>query len=712
MSTAKKRIFSATLALVMVGTLLSSAVLGFAAPGNPVVIYHTNDMHSNVTVQSEDVVKDGFNLAHVKAMKDSTPGALLLDAGDATQGKPLATLSKGNGVVRLMNAVGYDGMVLGNHEFDYGQDALLKNVSDAAFPIFAGNVAMDAAKLEKPELAQKLNTSYVVKEVNGYKIAIFGVVTPETAVTASPANQKGIKYEDVGAAAKKIVDEIKAKEKVNAIICLSHCGIDPSVPQNTTSMAIAEACGGDITAIIDGHSHTVMMGADAKTVKGTKIVSTGSGLKNLGKLELTFDAGGKVSTVTSTAINADTMAKVTPDAAVAKLIADVNEEQKPLKAEVVGKSAVNLYAGNVPGDDDKAINVGRLHESNLCNLVTDSYLWYTNKLFGEDPVYKNHAKLAYSGGGGVRVPLEKGEITMEEIMTVLPYSNEAYFLEISPATLYRLAEVGVSKVEKQDTATGTISGANGRFVQPAGFKMEVDYRNPPIEYNEETGALVKDGSRILKLTLDNGTVLDRKDEKPSIILLSNSYDFGGGDGHFELKEAKLLRTDKVTEEILADYIRFLMQKPENKDGFTMPLSEGRIILKSGYTGTGFDLTVTDATPGTEVKYAVSGKDTGSVTVGAAGTAVIQGLANGPQEITVTDGKNTHTRLVDNYVGFTSMKLTGPKAEEAKPTAAQPMANPVTAADEPSTTVLVVVSGLSLALALGLACSNKQKHQEN
>ncbi|MEG0753610.1 MAG: 5'-nucleotidase C-terminal domain-containing protein, partial [Angelakisella sp.] len=198
--------------------------------------------------------------------------------------------------------------------------------------------------------------------------------------------------------------------------------------------------------------------------------------------------------------------------------------------------------------------------------------------------------------------MEKGEITMEEIMTVLPYSNEAYFLEISPATLYRLAEVGVSKVEKQDTATGTISGANGRFVQPAGFKMEVDYRNPPIEYNEETGALVKDGSRILKLTLDNGTVLDRKDEKPSIILLSNSYDFGGGDGHFELKEAKLLRTDKVTEEILADYIRFLMQKPENKDGFTMPLSEGRIILKSGYTGTGFDLTVTDATPGTEVKY--------------------------------------------------------------------------------------------------------------
>lgn len=708
MSAAKKRIFSAALAVIMVGTLLGSAVIGFAAQDSSAVIYHTNDMHSNVTVQSKDVLKDGFNLAYVKAVKDSTPGSLLLDAGDATQGKPLATLSKGNGVIRLMNAVGYDAMVLGNHEFDYGQEALLKNITDAGFPVFGGNVAIDAAKLDKPDLANKINTSYVIKEVNGYKIAIFGVVTPETAVTASPANQKGIKYNDVGASAKKIVDEIKSKEKVNAIICLSHCGVDPSVPANTTAMAIAEACGGNITAIIDGHSHTVMMGDDAKDVKGTKIVSTGSGLKALGKLELTFDASGKVSAVTSTAVNAEDMSKITPDATVEKLITDINEEQKPLMAEVVGKSATNLYAGNVTGVGDTQINVGRLAESNLCNLVTDSFLWYTNKLFADDPVYKDYTKAAYSGGGGVRVPLEAGEITMEEVMTVLPFSNEAYFLEISPATLYRLAEVGSGKIEKQDTATGAISGANGRFVQPAGFKIEVDYRNPAIEYNEDTGALVKDGSRVTKITLDNGTVLDREDEKPSIVLLSNSYDFGGGDGHFELVGAKLLRTDKVTEEILADYIRFLMTKPENKDGFTIPLSQGRIISKSGYTGTGFEVAVTGAAASTDIKYAVNGKDAGTVKSDVAGKATIKMPANGPHELTLNDGKKSCTKLVDNYVGFTTVALSS--AAPAATPAPQP--NPVTGADEGNSNILVVVSGLSVLLALGLAHSNKKEKQEN
>lgn len=348
---------------------------------------------------------------------------------------------------------------------------------------------------------------------------------------------------------------------------------------------------------------------------------------------------------------------------------------------VVGKSASNLYGGNVNDTTGQSINVGRLNESNLCNLVTDSFLWYTKNLFADDPVYKNYTKLAYVGGGSVRMPLDSGEITMEDVMTVLPFSDEVSFLEVSPATLYRLAEVGVGKVEGQNTTTGQITGANGRFVQPAGWKYEVDYRKPAIEYNDDTSELIKDGSRITKITLDDGTVLDRNDTKLSILLLSNSYDFSGGDGHHELKnEAKLVRA--VTGNIFADYIRMLMTQPGNQNGFTVPLHQGRIVVNSGYTGNGFDVVI-KGSANTQYSCKLDGKELPDITTDADGAAVIKLDKNGPQELTLSDGTNTLTALVDNYVGFTAVNM---------------MVNPETGAPQSTTVFFSALALVSLAAA--------------
>ena len=110
------------LALLLAGALLLGIPVGtpvFAAPADTVVIYHTNDMHASM-------ISDDFNLAHVKSIRESTPNSLLLDAGDATQGQPFSMLTEGKGPFELMNAAGYDAMVLGNHEFDYGMPRFLE----------------------------------------------------------------------------------------------------------------------------------------------------------------------------------------------------------------------------------------------------------------------------------------------------------------------------------------------------------------------------------------------------------------------------------------------------------------------------------------------------------------------------------------------------------------------------------------------------------
>ena len=109
------------------------SLIHISAEPDTVTIYHTNDMHASM-------ISDAFNLAHVTTIKKSTPNSLLLDAGDATQGQPFSMLTKGKSVFELMNAAGYDAMVLGNHEFDYPQETLLENVKTANFPVLAGNL--------------------------------------------------------------------------------------------------------------------------------------------------------------------------------------------------------------------------------------------------------------------------------------------------------------------------------------------------------------------------------------------------------------------------------------------------------------------------------------------------------------------------------------------------------------------------------------------
>ena len=133
-----QRVITAAVCLVCLTVFTAFPQAAFAAgtADTEIVIFHTNDTHGYLTGDGENVV----GLDKVAALKKAEPDSVLVDAGDATQGLPVASLTKGSDVIRLMNLAGYDLMAAGNHEFDFGTEQFLANAAAADFPILAANV--------------------------------------------------------------------------------------------------------------------------------------------------------------------------------------------------------------------------------------------------------------------------------------------------------------------------------------------------------------------------------------------------------------------------------------------------------------------------------------------------------------------------------------------------------------------------------------------
>lgn len=646
-----------------------------------ITIYHTNDMHANV-------LDGAFNLAQVAALKSSTPDSLLLDCGDAAQGLPIATISEGNTVIQVMNAAGYDAATLGNHEFDFGQEALLKNLQTAEFDYVSANLSFDERALEG--LGDYIE-DYTIKEIAGKKIAIFGITTPETAVTANPAKTVGINFNDITSTVETVMEEIK-KEEPDAVICLSHCGW-AAEDNGMVSNTIAAAGGGEIDVILDGHSHETFMGNGAKTENGALIAQTGSSLGYVGKVTLDFTDSGVA--VESTAISAEEMAEVEPDPQADALMDAVREEVQKLGEEVIGVTKTGLYSGDknlnvtavdeegnelpLVGEDGTLVydtitrSVARYGETNMAALVADAKRWSSEKLFeGTEYDSDDYYKIGIICGGGVRTcDLPAGDITMEQAVTVLPFGGDTVYVLISPKTLYQMVEVGVSSILGQDEETGEVIGGSslGRYLIPSGFSFTLDYSQPANVYTVEeevdedgnTEYVIErtvQGTRCLEIVLDDGTVLDPKDEEKWIILPTGTYNLNGGDDYWCFMEDGYteIKTGPGDLENTVDYIKYLMGQPGNEEGFSYPFSSGRISTVN-FDKTTFDVktTVVDGgayAAGADVEVYVNDELFHTYTTDENGAFTIEGLQTGPQEIYLKAGETkSKVYYIDNFIGF-------------------------------------------------------------
>lgn len=399
-----------------------------------ITIGHTNDVHGHIE-ESKSSKEFGYaKLATLmKEWRADNKNFLLIDAGDVTQGTVFVNQFKGETVAPILNALGYDMTVAGNHEFDFGTEQLLKNKDLLKFPMLNSSVV-------KEDGSNLLTPSYIT-EIGGLKVAFFSVLTQETPILTHPDNVKGLTFQDPVEVAKKMVPELK--KQADRVILVSHAGydIDQEIAKNVTGIDI----------IIGGHSHTKL--SQPELVNGTYIVQDWEYGKSLGREDLYYLNKELVAINGGLKEYDETVA---PDAEIEGLVKEVTDKIDSALNVVIAQT-------DVPLDGDRTIV--RKKESNLGNFITDAILEKTKTFPGYE------GDLALTNGGGIRTQVNAGDITKKMLYDVLPFPNTVVILDVTGSELKAALENGVSQVE---------TGA-GRFPQVSGITFAWDPSKPAGE---------------------------------------------------------------------------------------------------------------------------------------------------------------------------------------------------------------------------------------
>ena len=535
-------------------------------------IYHTNDIHGclNSSYNPDGkLLQIGMDV--IKSIKDNDPNAILIDAGDASQGAMLASYSKGQKVFELMSEAGYDVMALGNHEFDYGINILKLNTAEAKFPIIAANVLTSEGK---PFLENdKSNGCNIIKEIDGKKIGIFAVCTTETLYTTNADNIKGLVFENEISTSKKQVKELK-QQGVDAIVAITHIGNLPS--SLVKSEEIAKRVSG-IDVIIDGHSHDEY----SKKIGNTVIQQTGTKAKKIGKIDLNFDATGKLSVKTDLIKAGDIIdpnnpeaLQYVPDENVRNICQSAMDQISSVYKNVLGKCENGLYGGNY-----QKTSICRITDTNLGNLMCDALIYEAKSLLNRSGLNDNIDIVSHQNGGGIRDSISSGYISMGDILNIFPFDNKVIIKKVSPKQLYEILENGVKSISIEK---GMLTGTDGAFPSVGGMRIEFDIDGDPMIFNEEKDKIVSFGSRVKSIILlnEDGTdkkYLDREDTESEIAFISNSFATNGGDQYIMLKDIPDMTPEgNPLHIVLANYIKHLTY--QNHGSFKYPANISRVHM--------------------------------------------------------------------------------------------------------------------------------------
>jgi 5'-nucleotidase len=267
-----------------------------AAAETTITILHTNDTHSRLEpFPADDPRNAGLGGAArratlVKKIRQENPNTLLVDSGDAFQGTPFYNVYRGEVEYRVMSAIGYDVVGLGNHEFDSGLESLARAVNFAKFDIVCSNYDF------RETLLRDRIKPYVVKEVGGIKVGVFGLGIAFDGLVLE-SNRKGVRYLDPLQTARAMIRVLRYQEDATLVICLSHLGLlnrregeASNQRREFGDRELAEQVEG-IDAIIGGHTHTFMKEPEIVKRPGsgsTLIFQVGFGGINVGRLDFTI----------------------------------------------------------------------------------------------------------------------------------------------------------------------------------------------------------------------------------------------------------------------------------------------------------------------------------------------------------------------------------------------------------------------------------------
>ncbi|MDE4131548.1 bifunctional metallophosphatase/5'-nucleotidase [Phaeobacter sp. QD34_3] len=509
---------------------------GMAAADYKLTILHTNDFHSRFEPISkyDSGCREGDNaegkcfggsarlVSAIAEARSRTNNSILVDGGDQFQGSLFYTYYKGKAAAEMMNKMGYDGMTVGNHEFDDGPEVLRGFMDAVGFPVLMSNADVS----QEPALADVLKKSTVI-ERGGERIGLIGLTPEDTHELASPG--KNITFSDPVAAVQAEVDRLTA-EGVNKIIVLSHSGygVDQQVAAQTSGVDV----------IVGGHTNTYLSNVSDRAagpyptmVNGVAIVQAYAYGKFLGELNVTFDDAGNLVEASGEPLIMD--GNVVEDEATVARIAELAQPLDEIRNKVVAEAAAA-----VEGDR----TICRVQECQMGNLVADAML---------ARVKDQGVQIAIANSGGIRASLEPGEVTMGEVLTILPFQNTLSTFEISGQDLIAALENGVSQVEE----------VKGRFPQVAGLKFTWDASVAPNE------------GRVQEVLVDMGDGFTPVDPAKTYLVVTNNYVRNGGDGYkvFAGDDKNAYDYGPDLADVLAEYLA--------AQGPYTPYTDGRIAQK-------------------------------------------------------------------------------------------------------------------------------------
>lgn len=428
-------------------------------PVHHLVVLHTNDSHGHPVRFSYSGAADVGGLPAratlVRKVRAENENVLVLDAGDFNTGRAESNFFKARPDLEGYNAIGYDALTLGNHEFDNPLETLNEQMNLANFPFLSANI--------KTKQGRSLARPYVIKEFKGFKVAILGLTTKDTERIGNPDQTKDLRFQDEVAAAKKLVPKLRSK--ADLVIALVHLGIYDSPGRGSKRLA-SEVAGIDL--IVDGHSHTRLDAPLVVTHRTsdwtTAIVQAWQWGLVVGRVDLRF-GGGRVTDLTfeTIPVNLKTVEKG-PDGSVKYSLVGEEIPEDPmlvaalrgyvarvdaLLSEQVGRAAATLSSKD-----------GRSRETPLGDLVADATLWYTRHL---------EVDFAFQNAGGIRTDLPRGEISRKAIYEVLPFDNTVVVLTLKGSDLEalfhhisRLPEGAGGFPQVSDGMSFTINRVTGR----------------------------------------------------------------------------------------------------------------------------------------------------------------------------------------------------------------------------------------------------------
>ena len=410
-----------------------------------------------------------------KTVREESPNTLFLLAGDFISPSVASRLFKGEQMVATLNATGLDIATLGNHEFDFGSDVLLDRMKQSRFAYTIANVF--DKRTNKPFGGAH---SYIIREMGGVRVAIFGLLLAETSSMSNPG--PNVRFEDPIAVGRRLSRRLR-QQGADVIIALTH------LPLREDKRLAAQA---DIDLIVGGHEHELLESLAGRTL----ILKMGSDARNLGRMDLHLVRDRRsrrygIESIDWQAIPVTDSVKEDP--AVAAIVAPYEKHLDESLSEKIGETSVQLEA--------RAARIRR-EESNLGNYLADVYR----------QALESDIALVNSGSIRSDATYGPGDITKKDVLTILPFENTLVKVKITGEHLKRLLENGVSAAGNED----------GRFPQVSGFSFT---------YN----ASLSVGSRVTGIEVSGKPFETDK----AYTMAVSAYVLGGGDG-YDFRGAEVL----------------------------------------------------------------------------------------------------------------------------------------------------------------------------